>query len=82
MTATMNDKLRGAEAVTGHTFSNPLILWEALQAAGSNVHHIGNRLTPDGNKRLAMLGDAVLKLALVTVWYNGEESKGINSKAR
>ena len=64
------------ERVIGHAFNDPLILWEALQAAGSSVRSAGPRRFPDGNKRLAILGDAVLKLVLVTRWYDSGDMRG------
>ena len=82
MTVTMNDKLCSAEAVTDCTFINLLIPWKSLQVTEFSVHHIENQLTSDRNKRLAMLNNAVLKLALMIVWYNGEECKGINSNGQ
>ena len=73
---TMADMLYNVESKIGYHFIDPSILWEALQAAGSNVRQIGARRLPDGKKRLALLGDAVLKLALLAEWYDGEEPKG------
>ena len=64
------------ERVIGRTFSDPLILWEALQAAGSIVRSAGPRHFPDGNKRLAIIGDTVLKLVLVTRWYDSGDIRG------
>ncbi|KFY10672.1 hypothetical protein V491_07530 [Pseudogymnoascus sp. VKM F-3775] len=42
-------------------FNDDELLWEAVQASGSNVAHI----YPEGNKRLAMIGDVVLKLVVL-----------------
>jgi len=50
-----------AQVRTGYTFESEELLWEALQAPGSNTQS----LYPDGNRRLAMVGDAVLKLVLL-----------------
>ena len=68
---------RAVEGIIGYGFSDPLILWEALQAAGSTVSSAGTRRFPDGNKRLAMLGDTVLKLVLVAEWYDGADVRGM-----
>ena len=65
------------EAIIGYTFSDPLILWEALQAAGSPNRSAGTRRFPDGNKRLAVLGDTVLKLVLVGEWYDSGDARGM-----
>ena len=70
-------KIGGAEANIGYTFNDPLKLWEALQAAGSGNCLAGDRRFADGNKRLAMLGDAILKLVLVEDWYNSLFVRGI-----
>lgn len=63
------------EDVIGYKFKDNDIVWEALQAAGSVVRQSGNRSFREGNKRLAIVGDAVLKLALVEDWYDGEEAR-------
>ncbi|KAK4692495.1 hypothetical protein P7C71_g4727, partial [Lecanoromycetidae sp. Uapishka_2] len=76
MASSMAAKIHGAEAIIGHTFANQLLLWEALQAAGSPVHMVGTRRLDNGNKRLAVLGDTVLQLALVEDWYEGNTPRG------
>ena len=52
-------------AIIGRQFNDPNILTEALQAAGSSIRYAGARAIHDGNKRLALIGDAVLKIALL-----------------
>jgi len=81
-TAAMTTMIQGAQSVIDYNFNRPLLLWEALQAAGSPVHSIGDRRLPDGNKRLAILGDRVLELALADGWYEGTETRGIRDYAR
>ena len=54
------------EGFLGYRFRYPEYLWEALQAR--SARH-GQRLLPDGNKRLALLGDKILGLVLIDVWY-------------
>ncbi|KFY31752.1 hypothetical protein V493_00834 [Pseudogymnoascus sp. VKM F-4281 (FW-2241)] len=49
------------ETITGYTFNIAELLWESEQASGSNAAY----LYPEGNKRLAMIGDAVSKLAIL-----------------
>ncbi|KFY32893.1 hypothetical protein V495_08635 [Pseudogymnoascus sp. VKM F-4514 (FW-929)] len=62
MALTRRDTLITAgEGLTGYTFSNDELLWEAVQAPGSNTAF----LYPEGNKRLAMIGGAVLKLTVL-----------------
>ena len=60
----------------GYVFVDPSILSEALQAAGNGVSQVGGRKIMEGNKRLAMLGDSVLQLALLNDWYMGGGSRG------
>lgn len=59
----------------GHIFDNPNLLWEALQAAGNGVTQIGERKIEDGNKKLAMLGDTILKMALLRDWFVSGDSR-------
>ena len=59
-TSEMSEKIEGVEIIIGYDFQDPLILWEALQAAGSGVTSAGTRRFPDGNKRLAILGNKIL----------------------
>ena len=87
----MGDTLRKAQTKIGYNFKNVLYLWEALQAPGSVVrsgslegapttyHSIGFQRFPDGNRRLAILGDTVLKTALVEDWYRGGDTRGMGS---
>ena len=51
--------ISAVEAIIGSTFDNQELLWRALHAAGSPYGGL------DGNKTMAMLGDAVLKLVLL-----------------
>ncbi|KAL2040771.1 hypothetical protein N7G274_006229 [Stereocaulon virgatum] len=75
MATTQASKIRGVENIIGYKFNDPLILWEALQPAGSGVTFAGSRRFLEGNKRLAMLGDAVLNVALLDDWYGGAGSR-------
>lgn len=84
----MLDTVLTMQKILGYKFNKPKILWEALQApgaifrsgeisgAGGIRHSVGYQRLPDGNKRLAIVGDTVLKLALVEDWYKGEENRG------
>lgn len=76
-TAVMTNMTRGVEKIIGYDFSDTVILWEALQAAGSTVHSAGTRRFPDGNRRLAVLGDTILKLVLVGEWYESADGRGV-----
>ena len=75
-TAQMKVAVNGVESIIGYVFDDRFLLWEALQAAGSPVVHAGGRSFRNGNKRLAVLGDTVLQLALVEQWYAGEQARG------
>lgn len=71
-----------------YKFRDVGLLWMAVQAPGAVLrsgeavgdaterHSVGFVRIPDGNRRLAILGDTVLKLALVEDWYEGSESRG------
>ncbi|CAD6593755.1 MAG: hypothetical protein ASARMPRED_007912 [Alectoria sarmentosa] len=67
--------IHGVENIIDYQFTNTGMIWEALQAAGSPVYVIGNRRLVDGNKRLAVLGDKVLDLALAEAWHEGDDAR-------
>ena len=73
----MDTILQAVQDIIGYRFRERLILWEAMQAAGSNVRVAGGRKFVDGNKRLAVIGDTVLQLVLAEKWYSGVTSRGI-----
>lgn len=84
----MAPTVRKVQSRIGYNFQNAQFIWEALQAPGSIVrsgevegagterHSVGFQRFPDGNRRLAVLGDTVLKLALVEDWYKGDGVRG------
>lgn len=78
----MANAIGGVQRIIGYTFNDTSIVWEAMQAAGSGVRLVGNRRIPDGNKRLAVLGDTILKLAIIEEWYNGGEARGNEFESR
>jgi ribonuclease III len=63
------------ERKLSHIFSDPNLLWEALQAAGNGVIQIGDRKIEDGNKKMAMLGDTILQLAVLNEWFESGDSR-------
>lgn len=76
----MTEKVQQCEAIVGYTFNDPHLCWEALQVAGSGVTWTGVRhIGTDGNKRLAILGDFVIAVALSRDWYPNGGSKGASS---
>jgi hypothetical protein len=76
-TSTMTVRVKQCYDIIGYVFNDPHVLWEALQMAGSGVSVIGKRSVPDGNKRLAVLGDLALEIILCKKWYDGGDSKGM-----
>ncbi|KAI1433634.1 ribonuclease III domain-containing protein [Xylaria sp. CBS 124048] len=56
------EKLQTAETVIKYEFENKELLWEALQAAGSDMHELSGH--SQGNKRLASLGDSLIALVV------------------
>ena len=76
-TAQISNVTQQVEVIINFNFSDPLILWEALQAAGFGSTSAGTRRFPDGNKRLAVLGDTILQLVLVSMWYDSPDVRGI-----
>jgi hypothetical protein len=63
------------ERKLGHIFENPNLLWEALQAHGNGIKMIGDRKIEDGNKKLALLGDCVIKMVILNDWFETSESR-------
>ena len=76
MSIQMTGKIQGVENAINYQFNDHALVWEALQAAGSGVTSINGRPLTDGNKRLALLGDAIMNVALVEDWYEGLAPKG------
>ena len=68
--ARQSSLLNDAQGIIGYTFNNHTILWEALQAPGAPVFASEGRDFTNGNKRLALLGDALLRTVLLEGWYS------------
>jgi ribonuclease-3 len=69
-------KLKEVEEIIRYHFNDQALLEEALQAAGAAVsdpHIKGDR---QGNKRLALLGDALLSMMLLDRWYDSGKDTG------
>jgi hypothetical protein len=74
---TREQRLTGVENQINYKFNDQNCLWEALQAPGSGVLSVGTRrLTSEGNKRLALKGDAAIRYALVGRWYATGRPRG------
>ncbi|KAH8646490.1 ribonuclease III domain-containing protein, partial [Tricladium varicosporioides] len=50
------------EELIGYEFNNKKLCWEALQGKGANGY-------TQGNKRLALVGDAIIRLKVLEGWY-------------
>ena len=61
--------VEAVQRIVGYKFKNHQLLWEAFQAPGLTDTAEFKSL-PDGNRRLALVGDAALKLALVREMYS------------
>ncbi len=57
------------EKTIGYTFQQPMLLWQALSAAGSYNMEANSANYGGGNKRLAIVGDRILDLLLALEWY-------------
>lgn len=69
-----NATLLAIENLTDYSFHKTDNVWLALQAAGPNPFRIGGRTVgTDGNKRLALVGDAVIALVIKTKWFEDDE---------
>ncbi len=63
------------ERKLGHIFLDPNLLWEALQAAGNGVVKIGDCKIEDGNKKMAILGDTILRPAVPNDWHGSRKPR-------
>ncbi|KAH7031870.1 ribonuclease III domain-containing protein [Macrophomina phaseolina] len=59
------------EETIGYEFTNTNLMEEAILAAGASVSDPAIRGDPKGNKRLALVGDAVIQLVILDKWYWG-----------
>lgn len=57
------------QTILGYQFNNRELLLEAIKASGSGLNLGHNRSAMEGNKRLAQVGDAVMRLVLFDEWY-------------
>jgi hypothetical protein len=77
MNVSMHKSLTCVQQIIGYNFADTNILWEALQAAGSDVYLIKTRrISSDGNKKMALIGDALAKAAVLESWWRKNESRG------
>ena len=70
----LTDRVQTAQLTIGHTLDNPTLVMEALVTPGVALPGLTTRM--DGHKELALVGDAVLKLALTLDGYEAKRSRG------
>ena len=70
------EKVRRCEDIIGYEFRDKDLAWEALQCAGPGG--VNDRVwASDGNKRLAIVGDAAISLiAAAKDWYYEGHTRG------
>ena len=68
--------LESLQAQLQYHFNNANLLKEALTAAGAAVSDLNTDGPVSGNKRLALIGDAVLRLSVLDEWYPDGGSTG------
>ncbi|KAF2489518.1 hypothetical protein BU16DRAFT_623017 [Lophium mytilinum] len=76
--ASQEAKMESCQIAIGYCFSDRKLLWEALQAAELPVLISDGGYHVDGNKKLAVLRDAVLRLVLVKDGYSGNKTRELN----
>jgi len=78
MLVNIEEKAARIEAPFGYVFTNKRLCAEAVQMAAPQITttYGGTRIFLDNNKRLAVLGDAVLIQALCTAWYAARDQRG------
>ena len=59
-----------------YKFSDRGYFMEAMQAAGSGYNNRSKPLPADGHKRLAQVGSAVMKSAVLSDWYKSGAERG------
>jgi ribonuclease-3 len=60
--------------IVDYQFSDPILLKEALEVAGACNQPGGVTGDREGNKKLALLGDAVIRLLILDRWYEESSS--------
>ena len=65
-----------AQSIINYQFHRHSLLREALQAPGGETIRGGERVVFDGNRRLALLGDEVIKVVLLDGWYTVLDERG------
>jgi hypothetical protein len=71
-------RVGNVEACIGYTFQNKMIAIEALKMSSESwpLYFKGVVQKVDNNRRLALIGDRILSLALCEIWYHAGNSPG------
>jgi ribonuclease-3 len=64
------------ERIIGYHFTSPQLFEEAFEAAGVSEVNKGVTGQRHGNKRLALVGDALIRLAILDTWFPSGASTG------
>ena len=67
---TNEEKVAKVQCIGGYSFNNPLLCLEALQTSSLRLNWNGTLHVLKSNKRLALLGDSLLKTHLIKKWYH------------
>lgn len=65
----MNGNMDLVEHIIGYRFNDRSVLMEALHAAGARPWDTQGRNYAEGNKRLALVGDKIMPVALLKALY-------------
>ncbi|KZL66532.1 ribonuclease iii, partial [Colletotrichum incanum] len=76
MEAHRENNLTKVQTASGYVFNNPDWAWIAVQQAGSPVRAVGEHALPQGNKRLAGLGDRIVAMLIVDAAFAADLSIG------
>lgn len=68
-----NLRVASLESIIHYSFANKSMAWEALQLPGNGFVTLS---MPNGNKRLAIVGDLVIDLILSEPWYESGKNEG------
>jgi len=70
------EQISRIEGIIDYKFqkSERAYLWEALQVITPVMTHVAGRYVKEGNKKLAIIGDAVMANTLAEYWYSNDNS--------
>jgi dsRNA-specific ribonuclease len=74
-----NQQVAVMERIIGYTFNDRQLAVEALYHGGSPIDFDGACITPQRNKRLAIMGDNMLDMLLIRKWFNTQDRFGKTS---